>query len=457
MMSIGMQTPHSIVSMFRPFEPQVLNAYGTPKQGLLASTQPMAQEFVEATSHPETAARWLTDLLNLLAGIVNRNEDLNRVVVTETEYQQLLAVLEDLIYGVGEDEDHPLSETMALVGVLIKAYEDAHFPKLADLYPELAQKIKVELVSEGRNCKVSTLERTETDLVPAVFFSIGFILSEAGKAEEAICAYDLALRLKSDYAGAYSNRGIVKSEIGKHKEAVADHDKAIELDPANTDAYYNRGKAKGRIGQLEAAIEDYNKAISGKKSDAEVYVNRGAAKAELGQLEAAVKDYDKAIDLNPTLATAYANRGNVNAGLDRYSEAVADHDKAVCLSPNSAEIRCSRGIAKMIFGQYDTAIMDFNEAIRLNPDYTDAYYNRGAAKGILKRYNTAITDFDEVIRINPDYVDAYYNRGAAKYALGRCEKAKSDFQIALELAEQQGKEDLKTNMEQLLQELKKEK
>lgn len=47
----------------------------------------------------------------------------------------------NLIYGVGEDEDHPLSAAMTLVGTLIKVYEDEHFPKLVDLFPEPAEEI----------------------------------------------------------------------------------------------------------------------------------------------------------------------------------------------------------------------------------------------------------------------------------------------------------------------------
>ena len=253
----------------------------------LKSTQSPTQESVDVAPYPDSAAQWLIGVLNLLAGIVNRNEDLSRLTVTGTEYQQLSAVMDDLIYGVGDDENHPLSAAMTLVGVLMKTYEDRHFPKLVDLYPELAKKIKVELASEGSNRRASALERTETDLAAAVFFSVGFILSEAGKVEETIFAYDLALRLKSDYV--------------------------------------------------------------------------------------------------------------------------------------------------------------------------DAYYNRGAVKGNLERHNAAIVDFDEVIRINPDYFDAYINRGIAKYALGRSEEARLDFQFALEFAKQQGKEDLKANVEQLLQELNTEK
>ena len=264
---------------------------------LIEFAQTISQEFVEATSHPEAAAQWLIDLLNLLAGIVNRNEDLSRVVVTGAEYQQLLAVLEDLIWGVGQDEYHPLSDTMALVGLLIKAYEDAHFPKLADLYPELAKKIKAELANEGSNRKTSTVERTETDLAPAVFFSVGFILSEADRVEETICAYDLALRLKSDYAEAYNNRGAAKKALGQYKAAIADFDKTIHLNPNLAEPYTNRGTVMLELGQYKKAIADHDKAIALKPDYVVTYINRGTAKYVLDKCEEARADFQTALEL----------------------------------------------------------------------------------------------------------------------------------------------------------------
>ena len=116
------------------------------------------QEPVDAASYPKSESQWLISLLNLLAGILNRNEDLSRVVITETEYQQLSAVMDDFVYGVGEDEDHPLSAAMTLVGTLIKAYEDEHFPKLVDLFPELAAGIAAEGTGESDNSKLDEIE-----------------------------------------------------------------------------------------------------------------------------------------------------------------------------------------------------------------------------------------------------------------------------------------------------------
>ena len=49
---------------------------------------------------------------------------------SEEEYSQLVAVLDQLIDEVGEDESHPLASLMEILGVLIEHYETAHVPEL---------------------------------------------------------------------------------------------------------------------------------------------------------------------------------------------------------------------------------------------------------------------------------------------------------------------------------------
>jgi HTH-type transcriptional regulator / antitoxin HigA len=50
---------------------------------------------------------------------------------TESEYRQLVSLLDTLIDEVGEDESHPLASFMEVVGILIEKYEDEHVPELA--------------------------------------------------------------------------------------------------------------------------------------------------------------------------------------------------------------------------------------------------------------------------------------------------------------------------------------
>jgi HTH-type transcriptional regulator/antitoxin HigA len=49
---------------------------------------------------------------------------------SEEEYGRLVAVLDQLIDEVGEDESHPLASLMEILGVLIEHYENAHVPEL---------------------------------------------------------------------------------------------------------------------------------------------------------------------------------------------------------------------------------------------------------------------------------------------------------------------------------------
>ena len=71
-------------------------------------------------------------------------------------------------------------------------------------------------------CSAAILEWNETKVTIHAFFSRGNILSEGGWVKEAISAYDIALRLKSDYTEVYYNRGTAKMLIAEHPGAIAD-------------------------------------------------------------------------------------------------------------------------------------------------------------------------------------------------------------------------------------------
>lgn len=50
---------------------------------------------------------------------------------SDSEYRQLVELLDSLIDEIGEDESHPLASLMEVVGILIERYEDEHVSELA--------------------------------------------------------------------------------------------------------------------------------------------------------------------------------------------------------------------------------------------------------------------------------------------------------------------------------------
>ncbi len=286
-----------------------------------------------------------------------------------------------------------------------------------------------EAIEEWRDI-IYVSEGSDHDLTAMAWFSIGYLLENP---EDRISAYNEAIRLKPDYAEAYTNRGVTKGGLGRYGDAIEDYDEAIRLKPTFVEAYYNRGDAKGALDQRAEAIADYDEAIRLKPTFVEAYNNRGAVKAVLEQYDGAIEDYDEAIRLKPDFAEAYYNRGSAKAALGQYDSAIADYDTAILLQPDYPDAYYNRGFAKGALGQYADAIVDFNEAIRLKSDYAEAYNNRGNAKAGLSQPEDAIADYDEAIRLKPDFVEAYYNRGNAKRALEQYDDAIADYDEAIRL------------------------
>ena len=198
--------------------------------------------------------------------------------LSEGEYQWLMDdVLEELICSVGENKKHPLAPLMEFVMRLIDNYEDKYVPELTELFPELAEETPVEIASENNNPPRYASELSNSELAAHGFFSIGCLLSEGGKAEKALSAYDKAIRLQPDYAEVYNNRGNIKNGLGSHDTALDDYDKAIRLNPNFAQAYSNRGAAKFKLGKHDAALADLNDAILLKPDFMNAYANRSVA------------------------------------------------------------------------------------------------------------------------------------------------------------------------------------
>ncbi len=163
----------------------------------------------------------------------------------------------------------------------------------------------------------------------------------------------------------------------------------------------------------------YASELSDSELAAAAFFSIGCLLREGGKSEKALSAYDTAIRLQPDYAEVYNNRGNIKSGL----------------------------------GSHDAAIDDYDEAIRLNPNFAEAYSNRGAIKFKLGKHAAALTDLNEAIRLQPNFMNAYINRGVVKLGLNDIDEVRSNLQTALVLAEQQGQEDIKVDIEEKLTQL----
>ena len=276
------------VSLADAFVPQRLNL-------------PEENQIPEAVLFPEDSVPWLLSLQELLTELVSRNAELLCVTVTEAEYEQLSALMDDLCWSIGEDETHPLAAAEACVGDFIRNYEDKNFPKMRDLWPELREQdpIVQEILERTGANKRHIYVPTEEEVAIGAFFGLGGFLWEKGLGEQAISAYDTALRLKPDYAAAYCNRGSIHYALGDHGAAIQDYNQAIHLQPDRVEGYFNRAVTKFQMQAYADAIRDYDAALARKPDYADAYVGRAHANFAMHQYADAIRDYDEALRLTP--------------------------------------------------------------------------------------------------------------------------------------------------------------
>ena len=136
-------------------------------------------------------------------------------------------------------------------------------------------------------------------------FSMGMNYYESEQYDSATQHSGKAIKLNTNLAETFNNRGLDYLYSARFDNAVQDFDR-----------------------DSAAAIFNFNKAIELNPNYAEAYYNRGLTYHGWENYETAIKDFDKVIELDPNFAGAYFYRGICYEELEDEEKAQADYAKA---------------------------------------------------------------------------------------------------------------------------------
>jgi TonB family protein len=228
-------------------------------------------------------------------------------------------------------------------------------------------------------------------------------------------------------AEAKQREGVSLLNQGKTDEAIAAFNEAIRLDPNFGQAYIDRCRAYSRANLYAHAVEDCDRAVTLRPTNAGAYV----ARAQLNDYRSpdqALRDYAEAIRLDPNLEDAYVSRGKFymnHKNLDKnVALAIQDFSSAIKLAPNNSNPYVLRGDEFVEEKDFTSAISDFDDAIRLAPGAYWFYNIRGDAYRAQGKYQQAVQDYDNAIRLNSGHVafydaTAFARRAQSKEAMGQ--------------------------------------
>ncbi|MDI6778904.1 MAG: tetratricopeptide repeat protein [Bacteroidota bacterium] len=189
---------------------------------------------------------------------------------------------------------------------------------------ENAEKTKIlelEIANKNLNEAITVLEATSKVAPedPNVLAALNDAYIAAGRTEEAMNSYKVAIKADPTNKLAHYNYGVLLLRAGKHDEAALQFDETVKLDDKFADALYNAAAAYMQWGakmreQAEAAIQNdktkqIDKAFEEKFRKAKTYL-------------------DKLVELTPNDISAWETLGMANAILNIPKEAKAAYDKA---------------------------------------------------------------------------------------------------------------------------------
>ena len=183
-------------------------------------------------------------------------------------------------------------------------------------------------------------------------YAQGLAYHRQGRLDQALAAYEQALRLQPGYFDVLHHIGILAWQAGDHGVAEQFLQAALEVDAQVPAAHSNLGNVLKAAGRHEEALASYAHALALDEFHVDAHYNRGNTLQALGRFEAALASYDRAIALQPDDAQAWTNRAAVLQELRRYDEALHSCASALRVQPDNAEAHWNQALLHLQHGRF---------------------------------------------------------------------------------------------------------
>jgi tetratricopeptide (TPR) repeat protein len=186
------------------------------------------------------------------------------------------------------------------------------------------------------------------------------VMFEEGRLNEALSAYRELLEENPADGALLASIGAVLGEMGRFDEAEEYLDRAVEITPLNVSAYHNRGVIQEKRGEPEAAIASYRTAL---RYRPEFRPSRDALVRLVGSAALPLPDdpRHRQADELATQAAALARQGDYKAA----SELL---DQAMSVAPDYALLYQYRSNVDYLLGDREGAMRALRRGMELDPD-----------------------------------------------------------------------------------------
>ncbi len=312
---------------------------------------------------------------------VTRDNDVahNNLGIFLAEKNDIAGAIEQFDMALKLNPNHPQANYNILKALLLQNKLD----QALDIYERLKQSghagpdiINLLATEYKKNSQLQKVVEIYTEALKtnsnnaSLHTSLGTILLESGRVDEAIEEFNKALKIQPD-AITYGNLGNALLSKNKFEDAMECFKKGIELEPFDCLSYYNMGNIYMSKGQLQEAVVAYSKAVKIRKDYTKAYSNMAVAFAQMGKVDEAIMNFKKALQIDPNDINSMYNLAQTLAGKGEFDEAVKYFRMVITFEPNNAQVHDMIGDILIRQGKKVQAQEEFQQALKLEPNNPD--------------------------------------------------------------------------------------
>lgn len=161
---------------------------------------------------------------------------------------------------------------------------------------------------------------------------LGFANKNLGQLDEALGAFEEAIKLKKNFKEARLNLAITYEELGQLANAVEHYIFLAVESRQNIRLLSKIGLLHRKLGQLEDSTAAYNAALKVCETDPQIHNSLGLTQLKMGKTANALASFNKAIKFNPNYIQSWNNLGNTYKNRGDMQKAAACYQRAILIN-----------------------------------------------------------------------------------------------------------------------------
>lgn len=208
---------------------------------------------------------------------------------------------------------------------------------------------------------------------------------------------------------AWFSLGNAYYELKLFDDAIDAYNYAVRVDPLNFNAWFNLGVLYEKLKRYDDALEVYHKALRIDPRHPDALSRVGRVYLTIRRFDDAIKSSLSAVRVNPRKVLAWYCLGSAYLFLGRFEESVEALRQTLKIDPKTPGLWFALGLAYQKLKRFDEAVYAYRKVLLEDPRDVDSWFNLGVSNYMLGHRTAAMEAVRELQSLDRKKADILFD------------------------------------------------